>query len=63
MVTVNIENIPTVLYFALENSIMRDANEYRMKLQLGKKVKEIVLKNNISTASLSKVKMDALEIF
>ena len=42
---------------------MRDANEFRRKLELGRKVKEIVLKNYIPTASLDKEKMDAMVLF
>ena len=49
--------------FALENKIMNDANEYRRKLELGRKVKEIALKNDIPAASLSKDNKEALELF
>merc|ERR1711895_3382 len=48
---------------ALENKIMNDAYEYRRKLELGRKVKEIALKNDIPAASLSKDNKEALELF
>ena len=49
--------------FALKDEIVWSFNEYRRKLELGRKIKEIVLKNKIPTASLDKDKMDALELF
>ena len=53
----------TVDDVALENEIVRSCNEYRRKLELGRKIKEIVLKNKIPTGSLYKDKMEALELF
>ena len=53
----------TVDVVDLENKIMRGANEYRRKLELGREIKQIVLKNNIPTASLDKDKIEALELF
>ena len=38
-------------------------NEYRRKLRLGRKIKQIVLELNMPTASLDKEKMEALELF
>ena len=53
----------TVDDVALKNKIMIGANEYRRKLELGREITNIVIKNNIPTASLDKDKIEALEIF
>ena len=45
---------------ALENEIVRGFNEYQRKLELGREIKQIVLKLNIAAASLDKDKMEAL---
>ena len=63
VVTEKIEYNSKIDDFALENKIMNDANEYRRKLELGRKVKEIALKNDIPAASLSKDNKEALELF
>ena len=42
---------------------MRCSNEYRRKLELGRKVEEIVLKNDIPTGCLDRGEMEALELF
>ena len=42
---------------------MRGGNEYRRKLELGRKIKQIVLELNMPTVSLYKEKMEALELF
>ena len=48
---------------ALKNSIKGEVNEYRRKLELGREIKQIVQELNVPTASLSKEKMEALELF
>ena len=48
---------------ALKNEIISEANEYERKLELGREVKQIVLELNVSTACLSKEKIEALELF
>ena len=63
VVTKKIEYNSTIDDVALENSITRDYNEYHRKLELGRKVKEIVLKNDVATICLSKDKKEALELF
>ena len=63
VVTEKIEYNSKIDDIALENKIMNDANEYRRKLELGRKVKEIALKNDIPAASLSKDNKEALELF
>ena len=63
VVTEKIEYNSTVDVAALENKIMRGANEYQQKLELGRAIKEIVLKNYIPTASLDRDAMEALELF
>ena len=62
-VKVNIDYHSTVDDVALENEIVWSYNEYRRKLELGSKIKEIVLKNKIPTVSLYKDKTEALELF
>ena len=53
----------TIDVIALKNSIMKGAKEYQRKLELGREIEQIVLKNNVPTARLSKEKMEALELF
>ena len=62
-VTGKIEYHSTVDDVAFENKIVRGGNEYQRKLELGRKIKQIVLKNQIPTASLDKDEKDALELF
>ena len=44
-----------------ENKIMRCSNEYKRKLELGRKVKDILLKNDVATGCLEKGEMEDLE--
>ena len=53
----------TIDDIALENKIMRCSNEYKRKLELGRKVKDILLKNDVATGCLEKGEMEALELF
>ena len=53
----------TIDDIALENKIMRCSNEYKRKLELGRKVKDILLKNYVATGCLEKGEMEALELF
>ena len=62
VVTEKMEYHSTVDVAALKNKIVREGIEYQRKLELGKKIKEIVLELNIPTASLDKDKMEALEL-
>ena len=48
---------------ALRNRLRNNSNEYMRKLELGRGIKEIVLKLNASTAGLSKEYAEALELF
>ena len=58
-----IEYNSTIDDIALENKIMRCSNEYKRKLELGRKVKDILLKNDVATGCLEKGEMEALELF
>ena len=58
-----IEYNSTIDDIALENKIMRCSNEYQRKLELGRKVKDILLKNDVATGCLEKGEMEALELF
>ena len=60
LVTEKIEYHSSVDVVALENEIVRGSNEYQRKLELGREIKQIVLKNQIPTASLDKDKMKEL---
>ena len=53
----------TVDVVALMNKIVRSANEYRRKLELGREIKQIVQKVNAPKACLDKENMEALELF
>ena len=63
VVTEKIEYHSTVDVVALENEIVWSANEYRRKLELGREIKQIVLKLHAPIACLDKEKMEALELF
>ena len=60
---VEIENQFKLDVVALENEIISEINEYQRKLELGRGIKEIVLKLNVPTACLSKENMEALQLF
>ena len=53
----------TIDVTALKNSIKNEVNEYRRKLELGRKVKEIVHELHMPTASMDRGEMEALELF
>ena len=61
--TEKIEYDSTVDVAALENKIVRSANEYPRKLELGREIKQIVLKLHAPIACLDKEEMEALESF
>ena len=61
MVTGKIEHHSTVDVTDLENDIVRGANEYQRKLELGKQIKHIVQELNVPVASLDREKMEALQ--
>ena len=61
MVSRKIEYHSTVDVAGLENEIVRGANEYQRKLELGKQVKQIVQELNVPITSLDREKMEALE--
>ena len=63
VVTKKIEYDSTVDIAALKNKIVRGANEYQQKLELGRKIKQIVHELHVPTASLDKEEMEALELF
>ena len=46
----------------LENKIEQGAHEYQRKLQLGREIKQIVLKLRVPIASLDKEEMESLEL-
>ena len=58
-----IEYNSTLDMVALENKLVNNSNKYKRKLELGRVIKEIVLKLNASTAGLSKEYVEALELF
>ena len=60
---VEIENQFKLDVVALENEIISEINEYQRKLELGRGIKEIVLKLNAPTAGLSAEHREALELF
>ena len=62
-VSEKIEYNSNVNVTALKNSIKGEVNEYQRKLELGREIKQIVQELNVPTASLSKEKMEALELF
>ena len=63
VVNEKIEYNSTIDDIALENKIMRCSNEYKRKLELGRKVKDILLKNDVATGCLEKGEMEALDLF
>ena len=48
---------------ALKNEVISEANEYQRKLELGRGIKEIVLKLNAPTAGLRREFVEALVLF
>ena len=47
----------------LKNKIVWKVNEYQRKLELGKKIKQIVQKVNVPKACLDKENMEAMELY
>ena len=47
----------------LKNKIVWKVNEYQIKLELGKQIKQIVWKVNAPKACLDKENMDAMELY
>ena len=48
---------------ALENKLVNNSNEFMRKLELGRDIKEIIIKRSIMEASLSAEDREALELF
>ena len=62
-VTEKMEYHSTLDMIALKNSIVGDINEYPRKLELGRRIKEIVQEFNAPIVGLRKEIAEALEVF